>query len=170
MKTLLCKACLFIIFIVCSLTVAAQSDSLKIDSLKKVLQTEKEDTNKVNTLNEIAINILETDAKNNMFYAKQALSLADKLNFKRGKEIAYVNIALEDPYQSNNTGFIKNLLQAIKISIELGEKRNTGLYYSDIGEGYFGEENYPEALKNLYEALKLFEQINDKPGLPIVID
>ena len=50
MKILLYKVGLVVIFVVCCADVHAQSDSLKIDSLKKVLQTEKEDTNKVNTL------------------------------------------------------------------------------------------------------------------------
>ncbi len=50
MKTLFCKTCLLIIFIVCYTDVFAQDYLLNIDSLKNVLEIEKEDTNKINTL------------------------------------------------------------------------------------------------------------------------
>ena len=50
MKTLYCKISLFVFFVVFSFKSIAQSDSLYIDSLKKVLLTAKEDTNKVSTL------------------------------------------------------------------------------------------------------------------------
>ncbi len=46
----LLKRLLFVIFMLCSFIAYMQSDSLQIDSLKKVLLTQKEDTNKVNTL------------------------------------------------------------------------------------------------------------------------
>ncbi len=48
MKTVFCKACLFIILFTCSCKLIAQDNYS--DSLKKVLLTEGEDTNKVNTL------------------------------------------------------------------------------------------------------------------------
>ena len=44
------KSCLVVLLSVFVITAHAQHDSLHIDSLKKVLLTQKEDTNKVNIL------------------------------------------------------------------------------------------------------------------------
>jgi hypothetical protein len=50
MKTLRRQTSLLLVLIIFSLSGYTQRDSLEIDSLKKVLISEKEDTNKVNTL------------------------------------------------------------------------------------------------------------------------
>jgi hypothetical protein len=52
MKSHLTKTVLFALFFLNAFIEHAQTKA--IDSLQKVLQTEKEDTNKVNTLNELA--------------------------------------------------------------------------------------------------------------------
>src|SRR6476660_9478075 len=86
------------------------SDSLKIDSLKKVLQIQKEDTNKVNTLNELS------ESTNGFFYVKDyhvslqfansALILSNKLNYIKGKGRSLQNIA---NVYSNNNKFVEAL-------------------------------------------------------------
>lgn len=88
MKNLFVTLFLFFTLVVFSFTGYTQRlepDSLKIDSLEKNLQTAKEDTNKVNTLN-----LLSQYTGNDsvaLMYAKQALSLAEKLNFKEEKRM-----------------------------------------------------------------------------------
>src|SRR4051812_45828829 len=85
MKTLLYKAWLFIIFIVCSFTASAQSDSLYLDSLKRVLQTQKEDTNKVNNYFEVGYFYQWSQPDSALRYAIPGLELAKKLNFISGE-------------------------------------------------------------------------------------
>ena len=171
MKTLLYKFCLLIVFIVCSLVAIAQSDSLTIDSLKKVLLTEKEDTNKVNTLNAIRDILSEKDyeklaIQNNknpdaelLQISNQALHLAQKLNFKKGEEKAFKGIA--DYYVFNPSVYINNVIEAQKISIALNEKENTGWYYVDIGQTYSNIDKDAESLNKLFLGLKIFEELND---------
>src|SRR4051812_27170884 len=76
------KTILFVIFVTYSIKASTQnniSDSLRIDSLKKVLQTQKEDTNKVNTLNELSRNLVKSEQSESAFqYANNALLLAEK--------------------------------------------------------------------------------------------
>ncbi len=80
-------------FVVIAFNSNAQPDSLKIDSLKKVLLTAKEDRNKVNTLNQFG-NLIVQDRNNAMQYAKQALALSQKLNFKNEEGTADYNCAV----------------------------------------------------------------------------
>src|SRR4051794_9411463 len=92
----LLKTFLFLVLILYCFNSYAQSvlpDSLQFDSLKKVLQTEKEDTNKVNTLNALSHTLIQKgNYKNAMQLGNEALSLAEKLNYSRGKGTAYRTI------------------------------------------------------------------------------
>ena len=90
MKSLLIKIYLFNFLLIFWFDVCAQSDSLKIDSLKKLLAIQKDDTNRVNTLNELGRQFLKKDDyKNGEQCTNDALWLAKKLNFKKGQAIAY---------------------------------------------------------------------------------
>ncbi len=125
MKTLLYKVCLFIIFIVSSLVAPAQNDSLKIDSLKKVLLTEKEDTNKVNTL-------LELQSWKSFPYIiliEQILKLSQKLNYLcvliKVNPIPTMSASFANDSLTGNTSslltFVKRGLEKpINMPVELG--------------------------------------------------
>ena len=162
MKSLLYKACLFNLFVVCSFTAYTQSDSLKIDSLKKVLLTEKDDTNKVNTLNAISNRLyLLGDIKNVNQYAYQALSLSKKINFKRGEGYAYLTMTDPNGDYANN---LKDYYAGLKVYTEIGDKYGIALSLQDIGGIYEFLGNDSEALKSWNASLKIREEIGDKKG------
>ena len=56
----------------------------KTDSLQKVLLTAKEDTNKVNALNQLANEFLHTDPQKVLGHAQQAFKLSEQLKWKKG--------------------------------------------------------------------------------------
>ena len=56
----------------------------KIDSLKNVLKTAKEDTVKINCLNALAWEVKSNDPDKAIQYSKGALTLSEKINFKKG--------------------------------------------------------------------------------------
>ena len=91
MIKIILRLSLLLLFCGCSKIFFAQDK--KIDSLMNVLKTAIGDTNKVNTLNNLSEQFWRTakyaEAKK---YADDALSLSEKLNFKRG--IAKLEIAL----------------------------------------------------------------------------
>jgi hypothetical protein len=106
MKISIRKIFFVFILVLYSFTGNAQNninDPFKIDSLKKVLQTQKGDTNKVNTLNELS-DKLWYNYNNSLQYSKEALSLSGK----KGKAIAYFNIAWAFLMQSNYSEALKN--------------------------------------------------------------
>ena len=171
MKNILTKTCLFIILIIYSFTAYTQTnltDSLKIDSLKKVLQKVKEDTNKVNTLNELSSAIQQvSDDSSSLQYAKKALLLSEKLNFKKGEADANYNIGgikFSNDYfnQSIYPEVYKNYFDALQLYEELGDKEGVAQCYFGIGQLKFNQGNYPDALKNFYSALKFYEQLGEK--------
>ena len=63
---------------------AAYTQTAWIDSVKKVIATQKEDTNKVSTLINLSDAYKLSYPDSGLVYAQQALSLAEKLNYDYG--------------------------------------------------------------------------------------
>src|SRR5439155_13403337 len=89
----LLKTFLLFVLILYSFTAYSQydfSDSLRIDSLEKVLLTQKDDTNKVNTLNEMSKKMDNTaDYTNAINTVNKSVVLSEQLNFEKGSGDAY---------------------------------------------------------------------------------
>ena len=140
MKNLLIKLSLCSVLVICCFHTTAQVDSTykaKADSLQKVLQAEKEDTNKVNTLNALGTTLLQqNDTTDVLRYEEQALPLAEKLDFKRGIGKAYVNISNTNYRQQNFTEALKNIQLALQAYLQTGDKSNIAYCFYYIGEIY----------------------------------
>jgi len=151
--------------VVLSGTCLAQQGS-KIDSLIKVLSTQKEDSSKVNTLNTLSRQLWQKasylEAKKN---ADDALTLAEKIKFYTGSANAYYNIAVIYVLQSNYPEALKNHLAGLSVSEEIGYKKGMADSYNGIAGVYASQGNYPEALKNLFASLKLEEEAGNKKGV-----
>ncbi len=163
MKHLL-SICFF--FIAYTSNLSAQSDSLKIDSLKKVLATEKQDTSKVNTLNALSYQYYYNgDSTNALNYAGDALTLAQKTKFKKGQSIAYINIGAANENKANFKEAIRNYFIALSISQSLGDNKLVGASFSNIGNAYNDLQDSTNSLKYFNNALSVYKKINDEAGL-----
>jgi len=165
MKICIRKIFFFFILILYSFTGYGQNninDPLKIDSLKKVLQTQKEDSNKVNMLNALCWKMLSKYPEIAMQYANEAFSLSEKINFKRGKATTYFNKGYAFSIQYNFPEALKNFFTASKIWQDAGDKHGIAESNYAISQVYSVQGHYPEALKNSYAALKLYEELGDK--------
>jgi two-component system NtrC family sensor kinase len=155
----------FLLLLLNCFSTSAQNDSLKIDSLKQVLQTQKDDTNKVNTLNEFAIAFSQnSDDLKSRQTATEALALSEKINFKKGQAAAYSNIGNSYVFSAdhNFSEALKNFNAALKIRIQIDDKRGISESYDGISGIYILQGNYSESLKNMYASLKILEEIKDK--------
>ena len=148
---------LIIISLFTSFSLSAQSASLRIDSLKKVLQAQKEDTNKVITLNKLSesfVTIADNDSAKQ--YAIKALSLSVKLNYKKGEADANYNAgnALNNQYDPKTDAetyeYYSTALLLYK-QLSMPESAANAYYY--IGNLKYNEGDYNEALDNDYKAM-----------------
>ena len=142
----------------------SNGQSNTIDSLKKVLQTQREDTNKVNVLNGLALILADTvlDNKGGMQYAKNALSLSEEIHFQKGSGEAHITLGKVYYRQSKYPEALENFLAA-KQNMETAEyKLGTALSYDWIGYVYITVGNYPESLKNFQVALRIYKEIGNK--------
>jgi tetratricopeptide (TPR) repeat protein len=106
-----------------------------------------------------------SDVNKSMHYASEALTLSEKIDFRRGMGNAYNNIgglqAMSGEYAQALTCFQKSL----NIRKEIGDKKDIAAVYINMGNLYSYQNNSVEALKNYFAAQKLCEEINDKTGL-----
>jgi len=163
---------IFHLFLICFTLIAADEKAYAqgqtlIDSLLKELPKQKEDTNKVNVLNSLSkfggwqIGNYDTA----LYYARNALQLAEKLGFKKGRANSYYNIGVVYYTQGNYPEALKNYFQAVKIQEEISDKKGIANSYRNIGIVYYAQSNYPEALKEYLSTLKIYEEIGDKNGI-----
>jgi len=141
---------------------ASDADSFRIDSLKKVLVTEKEDTNKVNTLfNLIDVYFKEFDIGKVLIAANQALSISTQIDFQKGKGIAFLDLSayyyLTDQYDESK----KDANLALKIFEEVKDKSKIAESYLELGGLDMLLGNTGETLKFFYAALKIYEELKD---------
>lgn len=168
------------IFIFCLLsTVYCLGQTPKIDSLILLLKTDKPDTTKLIHLYQIS-DESETigNYEDGLNYGNQALQLADLLlnkadvahsgletTAKRYKAKAYSNIGIIYSDKGNNEEALKYYSSALKIFIEINDKKGIGNVYNNIGNCYDNQSNNSEALKNYFASLKIREEAGDKKGI-----
>jgi tetratricopeptide (TPR) repeat protein len=146
-----------------SFTTKAQYQS--IDSLKKVVQSQKEDTNKVNTFNAISLAYWQKDNyENAMQNAQNALSLSKTINFKKGEGDSYFWMGMAYGIKQNPEQ-LRYHLNALKIYEEIDNKKSMAECYEGIIANYMFQDKYAEALKYTYTLLSLKEKIADKKGI-----
>lgn len=150
--------------ILCSCCLKAQSP--QIDSLLNILKVSKEDTSKVNVLNQLADSYWKKDLLDKAFSSTQnALTLSEKLNFKRGSINAYLNFAKIYDDQGEVARCIENGQKALTIAYSINDKTLIYNSLSRVGATYYAESDNSKALSYFLKALKIGENVVDKKEL-----
>jgi tetratricopeptide (TPR) repeat protein len=163
------KGCsLSAVFIIFFFSFTFSAFSQKVDSLYNALKNEKEDTNKVHTLNRLsrALYIISDYAKADSV-ARKALLLANNLNFKRGAADANIGIGAIYYRQGNYADALKFQLQGLKTAEEAGYKKGMAGSYTSIGNIYDDQGNHDEALDYYMKSLKIYKEMNDKRSMGV---
>lgn len=144
-----------------------------IDSLKNLLKTLRENTDKVNILYQLSEE--SNDDRDVLNYASQSMQLAEKLNYKKGIADASNNVG----YAYMNLGDIPKALEyyhrSLKIQEELSvqETDSTAVRESKIGIAnslnniayvYDNQGDITMALEYFHKSLTIREEIKDKAG------
>ena len=133
-----------------------------IDSLKKILEKSKEDTNRVNTLNQLSESLGNSgNIENSRHYAEQALVISKRLKFHRGQALALQNIGYSYINQNNLSEARKFLLEGIALATQKNQVEPKARMLLMVGQTFGMEENYPEALEYFYQSLTEWEKIRN---------
>ncbi|HRG57871.1 MAG TPA: adenylate/guanylate cyclase domain-containing protein [Bacteroidia bacterium] len=161
---------LFLFSLVLSCQLSAQGNpQLMIDSLLNILKTSDDDSNKVNTLNELSkylgwrIGNYDTA----IYFALSAIKISEKIHYKKGEASALNNFGQVYFHQGKTPEALKSHFEALKIREHIKDNYGMAGSLNNIGNIYVLLKNYPEALKYLNAAVVINTNINNKPWLTI---
>src|SRR6185312_3509659 len=134
----------------------------QIDSLHNLLKYDKEDTNKVNHLNQLGWKSKSIPG-NDTVYCIQAIKLAQKLGYVKGICDGYENLGLvywtklKDNYRT-----LSYFSKAEEMYRSSGNLHGEAFIYHYTGMLYFGMDSFNTALKYAFKALSINEKLKNK--------
>ena len=133
-------------------TTGVYAQSPKIDSLNKLLQKEKKDSNRVSLLWQLAEQYQPIKPDTALQLAQHGLLLAQRIKFTEGESRSLAMLATSQYLLGNYPNALNNYM----LKLRLEEKRNSPRDYasalSNIGLMYILLGEYPKALVYLYKA------------------
>ncbi|HKC35736.1 MAG TPA: adenylate/guanylate cyclase domain-containing protein, partial [Chitinophagaceae bacterium] len=151
-------------FILCKADISAQKQGQAlIDSLLSELPKTKDDTAKVNLLNSLGKNYMSiSEFEKGLAHGNSALSLAEKLNFRKGIANAHHNLGMIVTNQGNYNEALKHYDIALKIREEINDQKGIAATTNNMGLVSQSLGRFPFALKMFFRALKINEAIDNK--------
>ncbi|MEP6682760.1 MAG: tetratricopeptide repeat protein [Parafilimonas sp.] len=136
------------------------------NTLQQALYAAKDDTAKINVLNALAYAYRNIQPDSGLLYGKQAIVLAEKINWKTGLAKAYNYTGNNYQSLSDSLGALKNYANALAIYRQTGNKDGIAWSLQNTGNVYlFLLSNYPKALPYYEQSAGLFKEVNDKKGM-----
>jgi tetratricopeptide (TPR) repeat protein len=144
---------------------ASFSQSGQVDSLKLLLQSEKQDTNQVMLLSKIGMCYIFEKPETGIAYLQQGLDLSRTINYKKGEADCLNGLGNLNRMMGNFTFGIKYHLQALQIAEMINDQRGVESSNFGIAGAYEDEGDYSEALKYYYKIKPKLETMNDLRAL-----
>jgi len=134
----------------------------KIDSLQKAAENFTNDSLKVLTLNELSLNLWDTNPDSAIYYASKSLEIGKEIDYKSG--VAYAAKILGMGYYSKGD-YLKVLeywQQSLDIFTEINDKNGVSNILMIIGAVYFNQGDDAKAIDHYLRSLEVAEEIGDK--------
>ncbi|MDP1814828.1 MAG: tetratricopeptide repeat protein [Leadbetterella sp.] len=149
------KKCLFLILICSNLSFGQNK---KLDSLVFVTKTMIPDTNKVNTLIEIAQGYLNKEIKKSEFYGREALKLSKQLAWTKGELTSIVRLNYYLFLQSNYNEALNLVDGGLELSKNTKDEIFEGRLSNSRAQIMIAYQNYQEAILSALNALRIGEK------------
>lgn len=134
----------------------------KVDSLKILLSTPQDDSTKISLLLKLA---RYDDPLERLDYAKAALNLAKKNNFKNKEGLSLEYMSLAHRKLGNYPEAIKASLEALRIYDELGLDNKTAAIQLQIGSHFTNDKNFLAGSHYMNQALATFKKRKDSVNI-----
>lgn len=148
----------------------AKAQNPERDSLLLLLPKTKNDTSKVNLLREIGISIIYQNPPEAIPWFRQAITLAQKLNFSPGLERSYSATSTAYAFTGKFDSAVLYIDTAIQYAKIVGDVSRLALVYLNKADGLQNLSNYSAALKYCDTALIFAEQSGNKDRLARIYD
>ena len=123
------------------------------------------DTTKVNALSALGWEYKYTKPDTSYIILKQALSLAQKINFKKGEAAALRSIGGYNFNKADYPQALQFYFSSLKISESINDKLGIAKPLGNIGNVYTSQADYPKALEYYFKALKMAEELGNKNSI-----
>lgn len=137
----------------------------EIDSLIIELNRAKDDTTKVNILNDLGTKYSSNEPERAYKYLKEALDLAEKVNFESGVAYANNNIGIYYYFKGIHKTALEYFFKALNYIEAKGNKSALSNIYNSIGASYNYQGNYTGALESYLKSLEIEEAMDNKLGM-----
>ena len=126
------------------------------------MKKQKDDSNKVNTLNFLVFHAGTKDYAIGIKYFQEAIDLSKKLNNKKGVAGAYLALGNANDQRSDLREALKNNSEALRLRLEIGDLRDIADSYMRIGMIYFRMSEFSQTRLHIQNALKIAEKLCDQ--------
>jgi len=150
----------FLLLFLSILALGAIAQLNKVDSLKKILDNQREDTNKVIVLNELARNVYDNKLKRQ--YSELAKNLSRKLGYLKGEAKALMNQGGAEMNSENYFDAYNYFDSSIQVFKLIDDKPGEAAALSNISMALHRDP--VKALDYALQALKIKEEIRDTIG------
>ena len=155
-------------FIGVSINYCNAQQNLK-DSIKHLLENDKEDTNRVLHLAILSSYNLESKPDTAIILSLEALSLSRNIGFLKGEATSLTRLGNGYGVIGNHLKAMELYLQALKINEKINNADGIQKNLNNIGLVYFDRGDYRQALEYLFKAKILAENIQNKTSVAIVL-
>jgi serine phosphatase RsbU (regulator of sigma subunit)/tetratricopeptide (TPR) repeat protein len=149
-----------LLFFTCQLVAIAQNS--KADSLRTLLKSDKQDTNKVNHYIALAKLLAYTNPDTSIILGNQALKLAENISWRKGISTSLGQLGVFNYIKGDFSLALDLYTRALKLDEELENKNGIVKHLGNIGVIFLYQGDYPKALDYLLKALKIAEELNNK--------
>ncbi len=141
----------------------AQTDV--IDSLQKLLQTEKADTSRANLFNQLSFEYIYSKPDTALLLAQQGLSEARNANFERG-EIGSLNL-IGEVFRStgNYPKALENYLESLKTAESIGDELGVARTLGNISNIYNDQGDFRKSIHYTLKSLASFQHLHNQRGV-----
>jgi serine phosphatase RsbU (regulator of sigma subunit) len=163
--------CALVVFFTLGISVSKSQERV-IDSLRKVVKTAKEDTNKIYSLKALAFGIYNYNIDTALILDSELVKLCQGLSSSPDKAVAkcarrnegaaycYAAIFYQDKGNYNKAVDYNN--RALAIFNEVGYQQGISNVYNTFGIIYKEEGDYAKAMDNFFKALEINEKLGNK--------
>ncbi|HLY69475.1 MAG TPA: tetratricopeptide repeat protein, partial [Puia sp.] len=140
-----------------------------VDSLNRVLATEKEDTSRVLLMSRIGILYTNSKPDTALIIGEHALELSRKIKFKRGEAICLRRIGTVFLATGNYPHALENYLQSLKLAEESHDDQLMANALGSLSNMYFSDGDMARAIDYARKAIIVQRRIQDSASLEINI-
>ncbi len=131
------------------------------DSVQQLVQKASSDSVRVNEMLVLSKFYFSSDPDKAIQIANDALEIARRIHFDRGKALAFKNLGIAYYNQSKYVETLNNWQNSLAIYESINDKAGVANILSNMGAIYFNQGDDAKALEYYLKSLKPAEEIND---------